>query len=338
MEQIADGIRQIDTRIGGWDQITAGFLIEGPQPALVETGARTSVETVRDTLHAAGLGPTDLRWLVLTHIHLDHAGGVGDLAQEFPNATVVVHERGARHLADPTRLIDSAARVYGPLLDSFYGRMVAVPQERLVAAADGYRVDVGNGRALTLVDSPGHAKHHHAVLDEHTGTLMVGDAVGVQLPDVGILRPAVPPPDFDLEQAVASLRRFAALRPTQVVLTHYGVVPDAMATLEEAERVLHAWVAVAEQVMRDNVDASIDDVAAALAERFAEPPERLSPQAREKLEVLNGFHSNAAGIQRYLSLRDAQVSPGADAPRGGTPPRQHSPGVANASVPPAPAS
>ena len=305
MQLIAPGIRQLDTRFGGWDQITAGFLIEGPQPALVETGARTSVQTVCETLAEAGLGPTDLRWLVLTHIHLDHAGGIGDLARAFPNATVVVHERGARHLADPTRLIDSAARVYGDLLDTLYGRMEPVPQDRLVAAADGHRIDVGNGRVLTLVDSPGHAKHHHAVLDEQTGTLLVGDAVGVRLPEVGVLRPAVPPPDFDLEQAVASLHRFAALRPTQVVLTHYGPVPDPLATLDEAEAVLHRWVAVAERVMRDSEDAGIDDIAAALADNFAEPPERLSEAAREKLEVLNGFHSNAAGIQRYLRMRDA---------------------------------
>jgi glyoxylase-like metal-dependent hydrolase (beta-lactamase superfamily II) len=308
MELIAPGIRQLDTRMGGWDQVTAGFLVDGEQPALIETGARTSAATVRDTLAAAGLGPTDLRWLVLTHIHLDHAGGIGDLAQAFPNATVVVHEKGARHLADPTRLIDSAARVYGDLLDSLYGRMLPVPQERLVAAGDGYRLDVGGGRSLLLVDSPGHAKHHHAVLDEQTGTLLVGDAVGVRLPDVGILRPAVPPPDFDLEQAVASLHRFAELRPTQVVLTHYGPVPDPLGTLAEAEQVLHQWVDVAEQVMRESEDAGVDDIAAALAERFAEPPEQASEQAREKLEVLNGFHSNAAGIQRYLVKRLEQAA------------------------------
>ena len=308
MEEIAPGIRQLDTLIGGWDHLTAGFLVEGPQPALVETGARTSVETVRRTLNDVGVGPTDLRWLVLTHIHLDHAGGIGDLAEAFPNATVVVHERGARHLADPTRLVDSAARVYGPLLDSLYGRMQPVPQERLVAAADGHRIDVGNGRTLTLVDSPGHAKHHHAVLDSNTGTLLVGDAVGVRLPEVGLLRPAVPPPDFDLEQAVHSLHRFAELRPTQVVLTHYGPVPDPLATLDEAERLLHEWVAVAQQVMRDSEDVGVDDIAAALAERFAEPPDRVTAQEREKLELLNGFHSNAAGIQRYLRTRDAAAT------------------------------
>jgi glyoxylase-like metal-dependent hydrolase (beta-lactamase superfamily II) len=301
--EIAPGIRQLDTLLGGMEQLTAGFLIDGPMPALIETGSQSSVPAVHAALDALGLGPRDLRWIIVTHIHLDHAGGVGELARDFPNATVVVHERGARHLVDPSRLVDSASRVYGPLLDSLYGRMTPVPEDRLIAAADGFRVDVGNGRALLLVDSPGHAKHHHAVLDEHTGTLLVGDAVGVLLPDLGVLRPATPPPDFDLEQAVHSLHRFAELRPEHMVLTHYGPVADAQATLAEAEDMLHGWVEVAERVIEDAADAGIDDVAAALAEAFALDPETLPEGIREKAEILNGVHSNAAGIVRYLRQR-----------------------------------
>ncbi len=208
----------------------------------------------------------------------------------------------------PTRLIDSAARVYGPLLDGLYGRMLPVPEDRLVAAPDGHRVDLGDGHFLTMVDSPGHAKHHHAVLDEQTGTLLVGDAVGVKLPDFGVLRPATPPPDFDLEQATTSLRRFAALRPEMVVLTHYGPVEDPQATLAEAEQMLHGWVEVAERTMRDSEDAGIGDVAAALADAFASAPEGLPEDVREKFEVLNGVHSNAAGIVRYLSKRQPDTT------------------------------
>lgn len=303
--EIAPGIRQLDTLLGGMTEMTAGFLVDGPMPALVETGSQSSVPAVIAALAAQGLGPDDLRWIIVTHIHLDHAGGVGDLAAAFPSATVVVHERGARHLVDPTRLVDSASRVYGPLLDGLYGRMTAVPEERLIAAADGFRVDVGGGRELRMVDSPGHAKHHHAVLDSQTGTLLVGDAVGVQLPGLGALRPATPPPDFDLEQATHSLHRFAELRPERVVLTHYGPVADPMATLHDAEDVLHRWVEVADEVMRNSADAGIDDVAAALADAFAVAPDSVPEGAREKFEVLNGVHSNAAGIVRYLGRRAA---------------------------------
>jgi glyoxylase-like metal-dependent hydrolase (beta-lactamase superfamily II) len=303
VDVIAPGIRQLDTLLGGMDRMTAGFLVDGAQPALVETGSQTSVAAVCAALTAAGVGAGDLRWIIVTHIHLDHAGGVGDMAVAFPNATVVVHERGARHLVDPSRLVDSAARVYGPYLDGLYGRMLPTPEERVVAAADGHRVDLGGGRFLTMVDSPGHAKHHHAVLDEHTGTLLVGDAVGVQLPDVGVLRPATPPPDFDLEQSVSSLRRFAALRPEVMVLTHYGPVEQPLETLAAAEEMLHQWVDVADRTMRGGAQDDIEGVAAALADAFAELPEGVPDSVREKFEVLNGFHSNAAGLVRYLSTR-----------------------------------
>ena len=142
---IAEGVIEIDTLLGGWDRVTAGYLVEGPAPVLVETGSQSSVPVLLDALGALGLGPRDLAGVVVTHIHLDHAGGVGDVARAFPDATVYVHEKGARHLADPTRLVDSAARVYGPLLDSLYGRLDPTPPERLHVLADGEEIEVGAG-------------------------------------------------------------------------------------------------------------------------------------------------------------------------------------------------
>src|SRR5688572_17278508 len=231
--RIGPGVLQIDTLLGGWQQVTAGYLVEGPAPVLVETGSQSSVPALLAALDAVGVGPTDLAGVAVTHIHLDHAGGVGDVARAFPNATVYVHEKGARHLADPTRLVDSAARVYGSLLDELYGRLDPTPAERLHVLEDGEDIVVGPGRVLTTVDSPGHAKHHLALHDSESGILFVGDAVGVRLPDAGVLRPSTPPPDFDLDQAITSLHKFRERRPAEVALAHFGLVPAPMDTLEE---------------------------------------------------------------------------------------------------------
>src|SRR5688572_15697500 len=147
--QIGPGVLQIDTLLGGWERVTAGYLIEGTSPVLVETGSQSSVGALLDALAELNVSPDDLAGVAVTHIHLDHAGGVGDVARAFPNATVYVHEKGARHLVDPTRLVNSAAMVYGPLLDSLYGRLDPTPAERVHVLADGEDVRVSPTRTLT---------------------------------------------------------------------------------------------------------------------------------------------------------------------------------------------
>ena len=295
MGYIGPGVWEIDTLLGGWERVTAGYLIEGPQPVLVETGSQSSVATLLAALQAHGVGANDLAGVAVTHIHLDHAGGVGDVARAFPRATVYVHERGARHLADPDRLVRSAATVYGDLLDSLYGRLDATPAERIHVLADGEEVVVGPGHTLTSIDSPGHAKHHLALHDSQSGVLFAGDAIGVRLPDSGILRPATPPADFDLIQALHSLGKFRDRQPTGIALAHYGLVPDPVAILEEGEVTLHRWTGVAERAWRDG-----RDIAAALEAAFQADVVGLDPAIRERLDTLNGVHANAAGLRLWL--------------------------------------
>lgn len=298
-ERIAPGVVQIDTLLGGWERVTAGFLIEGDAPVLVETGSQSSVDTLLAELASLGVGADDLAGIVVTHIHLDHAGGVGDVARAFPNATVYVHERGARHLADPTKLVSSAAMVYGDLLDSLYGRLDPTDPSRIHVLDDGEEVRISGNRALTTVDSPGHAKHHLALHDSESGLIFAGDAVGVRLPDVGILRPATPPPDFDLEQAISSLHRFAERSPAGIALAHYGLVPDPSEILVEAEDTLRSWAEVAERAWRED-----RDIAEALDSAFGvSDDDSLDPVARERLETLSGVHSNAQGLARWLETR-----------------------------------
>ncbi|MFN2502803.1 MAG: MBL fold metallo-hydrolase [Acidimicrobiales bacterium] len=258
---------------------------------LVETGSQSSVPTLLAALDECGVGPGELASVVVTHIHLDHAGGVGDVAAAFPGARVYVHELGARHLADPSRLVASAGQVYGDMLDSLYGRLEPTPADRIHVLADAEDIDVGGGRKLTAVHSPGHAKHHLALHDSGSGLLFVGDAVGVRLPGVGVLRPATPPPDFDLDLALSSLRRFADRRPTALALAHFGVLPDPPANvLEEADDALRQWAAVADAAWRSG--GSVDE---ALEAAFG--------ATHAQVEVLNGIHSNAAGLRRWLEKR-----------------------------------
>ena len=235
--------------------------------------------------------------MVVTHIHLDHAGGVGDVARAFPKATVYVHEKGARHLADPTRLVDSASRVYGPLLDSLYGRLDPTPPERIHVLEDGEAIRVSADRSLVAVDSPGHAKHHLALHDTLSGVLFAGDAVGVKLPDAGVLRPSTPPPDFDLDPALHSLHRFAERRPT-------GIGPGPLRTPGRSRSTCSTrrtgpcgggWM----WPSRPSATARTSPPRSTTA--FASDLDGVPEEHREKLDVMNGVHSNAAGLQRWLS-------------------------------------
>ena len=297
--RIADGVLEIDTMLGGWERVTAGYLIEGSAPVLIETGSQTSVPVLLAALAQIGVGPAELAGVAVTHIHLDHAGGVGDVARAFPSATVYVHEKGARHLADPTKLIDSAARVYGGLLDSLYGRLDPTPPERLHVLEDEEVIEVSPDRRLVAVDSPGHAKHHVGLHDSLSGVLFAGDAVGVKLPDGGVLRPSTPPPDFDLDQAITSLGKFAARRPSGIALAHYGLLEQPEELLAEAEGTLREWAETAEQAYRDGTD-----IADALSARFDPLLGDIEPAHKEKLDIMNGVHSNAAGFRRWLEGRD----------------------------------
>jgi len=301
---LADGLWQLDTLLGGYEAVNAVFLVEGPRPCLVETGPQLTAATVRLALAARGLAADDLATVVLTHIHLDHGGAVGEIAAAFPRARILCHPRGARHLSDPTRLVAAAAAVYGAALDTLYGRMEAVPQDRIGAVADGDRIGVGAGRWLRCLHSPGHAQHHLAVLDESSGVLLVGDAVGVRIPGGGRLRPSTPPDDFDRDQAIASLRRFAAVAPTQVVLTHFGPAGDPAEVLADAEDQLREWCEVAATAFSQ--DASLDHIVRALERRLAAAADpSVSAEREAVVQLMSGVRSNAAGLRGWLRRRAA---------------------------------
>jgi glyoxylase-like metal-dependent hydrolase (beta-lactamase superfamily II) len=307
---LGQDVFQIDTRMAGYQGITAGYLIRSSRPCLVETGTSTSAPVVRAALASLGIGPEDLATVVVTHIHLDHAGGVGDIAAAYPQARIVVHEKGARHLADPSRLMASARMVYGDALDVLFGSLAPVPAARLDALGDVGSIDLGDGRALESYYSPGHARHHVGLLDSANGDLYVGDAAGVYIPETGDLRPATPPPDFDLEVALGSLARFGSLAPTRLLFSHYGPVADVPRTLERSAEEIRVWVDATRTARGSGMDLdhAVEAVRQKTLSRYASLADDADPLVAEKFEALSGYAANVGGIWHWLEKADAPTA------------------------------
>ena len=301
---LGNGVLAIDTQMAGWPGITAGYLILGERPCLVETGTATAAGKVRAALESCGIGAGDLATIVVTHIHLDHAGGVGDLARDFPAADVVVHEAGARHLVDPSRLMASAARVYGDDLDRLFGTLLPTDAARVRTVGETGTVDLGGGRELRSYFSPGHARHHVGLLDSLTGDLYVGDVAGVYIPDADIVRPATPPPDFDLDATLASLRMFGDLGPTRLLFSHFGPVEHVDDVLDRSAAELRRWVEVVGEARTDRVD--LDHAVAMVRDRTREAYAAVydDPELDRKFDELSSVRANVVGIDRWLAQRD----------------------------------
>jgi glyoxylase-like metal-dependent hydrolase (beta-lactamase superfamily II) len=303
--QAAAGIIGVDTQMAGRSRLTSAYLLEGSEPTLVETGPTTSVEAVTAGLRSLGLGPEDLAHIVVTHIHLDHAGGVGRLSQHFPRASVWVHDNGAPHLADPQKLVASAARVYGEeRLRSLFGPVDPVPSVRLRSVAEGDRIPLG-GRTLEVMYTPGHASHHIALVDSMSGAVFTGDALGIHLPDARVLRPATPPPDIDLEAGVASIERIRARAETILLFSHFGPVKEVDELCSIASSRLLKWGEIVRDALgeTDDLDRITEILERRTASEFDEARSAGVAIDMDRYETLSSMRMNASGLVRYWKKR-----------------------------------
>ncbi len=224
--------------------VTASFLLlgdDGATAALVETGPATCLSGLMSGLKERGVSPGDVRQIFLTHVHLDHAGAAGHLSELLPNATFYVHEIGHRHLADPTKLVDGATRVYGEKMEELWGEVRPVPEGRLTALFGGEELEAADG-VLVAHHTPGHAYHHLAYLEPDTSTLFVGDVAGIRLPGLSYVRPPTSPPDLDPQAWKRSIALIHALSPASIRATHFGHFEDVDRHLDELDLRLEDWL------------------------------------------------------------------------------------------------
>jgi glyoxylase-like metal-dependent hydrolase (beta-lactamase superfamily II) len=250
-------------------------------------------------LAAAGVEPGRVSKLLLTHIHLDHAGAGGSLMPLLPNAVVYVHAAGAPHLADPSRLLRSATRIYGEDMDRLWGDVLPVPPDRLKVLHDGESLQAG-GRELRALYTPGHASHHVAYWDPGSASVFTGDVGGIRLPGVAIPVPPTPPPDLDLDAWSASIDELLRLPASTLYLTHYGPTSDVRSHLQGLQTRLYAWRDLVLDALRRGLEPT---EVALLLERHANQElaaPGADPELRERYKLVSGYEMNVAGFVRYF--------------------------------------
>lgn len=244
------GIHTIDTGFVRPQFDAAYLIVENGRGAFIDCGTNFSVPRMLAALDEAGITATEVDWLILTHVHLDHAGGAGELIEQLPNATLVVHPRGARHMIDPSVLWAGASAVYGEaVMEQTYGRLRPIPAERVIEAPDGHVVDLV-GRALLCIDTPGHAKHHLTVYDARANACFTGDVFGLSYREFDttngpFILPTTSPVQFDPDALHASIDRLLALRPSAMYLTHYGRVEHVERLAADLHQQIDAMVRLA---------------------------------------------------------------------------------------------
>lgn len=288
----ASDVYCIDTGMFDVPEMGAVYAIDAERPAIVDTGLGTNYEAILDGLASIGVGPEDLDVVALTHVHLDHAGGAGFLAEACPNAEVLVHPIGAPHVLDPERLVEGTKRAVGDQW-RYYVEPEPIPADRVVEIEGGDAVDLGD-RSLDVHHAPGHASHQVVFHDRADDLLFSADAAGLRFPALGRVSPTSPPPNFDLEGCLEDVEMLHGLDPGVLCYTHFGAA-ETGEKLDEYERVLVDWVEAVESVREELGD---DD---AVIEHFVEN-EALSPalgeyKAREETKM------NVRGVLVYLDRR-----------------------------------
>jgi glyoxylase-like metal-dependent hydrolase (beta-lactamase superfamily II) len=297
----------IDTDWVGRSRAVACALLESERHrALIDPGPASTFSTLRQKLNARGIAVSQLDAVLLTHIHLDHAGATGWLVRENPRLAVYVHKNGAPHLIDPSKLLASAGRLWGDDLLRLFGETLPVQEANLHILEGGEELTLGE-RKLGVAYTPGHASHHVSYFDDVEGVAFVGDTAGVRIENGPYILPATPPPDIDLALWDSSFAAILAHRPTRLFLTHFGFAENPPAHIMTFRERLHRWVGIAEK----SIEATGSEGAALEAfvkATTAEIVEQLGQEEAERYVFTAGLNLSFLGLARYLRKRAAAAS------------------------------
>ena len=300
---LASGLSWIDLNfIGRRHAIATGVIQGGGTVALVDPGPTTCLDTLELGLQAQGARLADVTHLLLTHIHLDHAGATGTILRRYPHIKVFVHERGAPHIIDPAKLIASASRLYVGQMERLWGEILPVPEKNLVVLSGGERIDAG-GRAFETAYTPGHASHHVSYFNRDSGVAFVGDTAGVCV-DGGYVLPPTPPPDIDIEAWQGSVARIEAWGPQTIFLTHFGPVNTPVPHLRTLMSNLDTMSALVRARMAE--PGSNDEKAQRFGEDLMLEWRRQMPEAQVASYVAAAPPELAwSGLERYWRKKSA---------------------------------
>lgn len=305
MSTLAPGIDYVDLNFVGKPEIIATAILHGPSGiALVDPGPSTTLAHLRAGLSRKGFSVADVRQLLITHIHLDHAGATGALLQENPAIEVFVHERGAPHMADPSRLLASATRLYKEDMGPLWGEVLAVPASALRPLAGGETITAG-GRELRVAYTPGHASHHVSYYDPSSRVAFVGDTAGIRRGGGAYVMPPTPPPDIDLEAWQQSEARILSWDPDTLFLTHFGPFHGARLHFQELRDNIQTWSRIVRRLLADHALDETGRQAAFVDEATRELRRAVSAEEADRYSRAGRLDYSWQGLSRYWRKRES---------------------------------